>query len=576
MVMKTVKEIVEFYDNSEEPFSEIMILDKIKGEITKVDESDIISLAELHAFQFVVTNNIKTNSWGTYYGPFSESRISKEMLEYWKLRASESKHPILKSRYADLVWDLSKIITGENPDYKFANIVIENNIALSKKRMYKNDIGVIHKLKRALELALSLNDNNRSIEVKNSILNYEDTIGEDDKPGTWGFSFDILFKEHRSLLSDEDVLRIITSLEGRIHRLKTDKNSSNINPWAIEAAANRLAKYYKNLDKIDEVKRVLCEVKNAFMLKSQTSIHLQKMEWLKDVYNLYFHFGLKQDAERLKIEIKRMGPDILKEMKEVSGEVKIPVEKIEACIKKFITGSIDEVLERIAIHYIPRKDEAKKQLKELSCTAPLSFLMPTDLIDEKGRLIATIGSINDDPEGNIIHQISQYLSYKTVFLGMVLDRLKETSKLNLIDVQNFIFKSTLFEESRRSLVTKGIEAFLQKDYISSIHILVPQIENALRLLMENLGGDVLKSPRSGGFQYKTFDELLRDEKVESALDSNCSLYFRVLFTDQRGWNIRNKVCHGIAPCNFFNQSIADRVFHSLLIIGLIRKCNKEI
>jgi hypothetical protein len=46
---------------------------------------------------------------------------------------------------------------------------------------------------------------------------------------------------------------------------------------------------------------------------------------------------------------------------------------------------------------------------------------------------------------------------------------------------------------------------------------------------------------------KIFDDFLREEAVMKSLGENVAHYFRVLFTDQRGWNIRNDVCHGITP-----------------------------
>ncbi|MGB0789569.1 MAG: DUF4209 domain-containing protein, partial [Marinirhabdus sp.] len=40
------------------------------------------------------------------------------------------------------------------------------------------------------------------------------------------------------------------------------------------------------------------------------------------------------------------------------------------------------------------------------------------------------------------------------------------------------------------------------------------------------------------FQLKTFDDILRDEIVKQVLGEDIQIYLRVLFTDQRGWNLR--------------------------------------
>ena len=44
-----------------------------------------------------------------------------------------------------------------------------------------------------------------------------------------------------------------------------------------------------------------------------------------------------------------------------------------------------------------------------------------------------------------------------------------------------------------------------------MHLLIPQIENAIRNIIELSGGSTIKSQKGNkGFQLKTFDELLRD------------------------------------------------------------------
>src|SRR5690606_12004382 len=108
-------------------------------------------------------------------------------------------------------------------------------------------------------------------------------------------------------------------------------------------------------------------------------------------------------------------------------------------------------------------------------------------------------------------------------------------------------------------------------YINSVHLLIPQIEDAIRNLVEISGGSILKPSKNGGFNYKTLDELLREKVVIDALGDDVTLYFRVLLTDQRGWNLRNEVCHGIPPTNVFSAHVADRIIHVLLYLALLRE-----
>lgn len=98
---------------------------------------------------------------------------------------------------------------------------------------------------------------------------------------------------------------------------------------------------------------------------------------------------------------------------------------------------------------------------------------------------------------------------------------------------------------------------------------MPQTEAAIRSLVELAGGATLRRNRQGGLQLRTFDDLLRDEKVEECFGIDLSFYFRILLTEQRGWNIRNDICHGISPSGAFNYSIADRVVHVILCLAQV-------
>ena len=69
---------------------------------------------------------------------------------------------------------------------------------------------------------------------------------------------------------------------------------------------------------------------------------------------------------------------------------------------------------------------------------------------------------------------------------------------------------------------------------------------------------------------KNYDELLRVEMIAKTFGGDIVHYLRGLFSDQRCWNLRNRACHGIIPDASLNESAADRVFHVLLVLALVK------
>jgi hypothetical protein len=108
-----------------------------------------------------------------------------------------------------------------------------------------------------------------------------------------------------------------------------------------------------------------------------------------------------------------------------------------------------------------------------------------------------------------------------------------------------------------------------------MHLLIPQVEAAVRTLAELLNLPVYRRGKREGLQSRNLDELLQMESLVNALGRSQAIYLRVLLTDSRGWNLRNVVCHGIPPTEAFNSEVADRVFHALLILAGLRAIARE-
>ena len=238
-------------------------------------------------------------------------------------------------------------------------------------------------------------------------------------------------------------------------------------------------------------------------------------------------------------------------------------------------GGLEEVFKRLTVQFLPRKDETISQMRDIAKTAVLSSLISKTVIDDDGRPLATIGPLEEDIDGNVIQHIAQDMSFSKFFLRSVIERLNERYNIDVEKILTYIYKSPIFNLEKKPILKAGLEAFLKNDHLVTIHLIVPQIEDTIRNFAQMLGRPIYKSHRQGGLLLRNFEELIRDEKVSEILGEDIVLYFRVLFTDQRGWNVRNSVCHGIAPMSEFNTAVADRVFHTLLLLGLIRKEEKS-
>jgi hypothetical protein len=580
--------VLSRFSETTEPIDELEISTALRS-LRQIDDMSPPPedwLAEIMAFEFSDRTWEHDNARSTYYGPTTffpnqdgtvsdHPSITPAMLKYWQRRASETNNPVMKSRYSDLVWDFSKTVTGKGASVTVAHTTIESTISLAARHAHKHDIDVFRKLQRALSLALGINDSVRVAQVAQCIIDHETAVAEDNKPGLWGYSFDFLLLNKKVPLSTEQENKIITDLENRLKRVADASGDKKPDPWAAQAAATRLASLYRQTNRPDDVRRVLTLYGAAFEKHCETGTPLQISFWLQQVHAVYLQYGLNEDAERIACKIRDVGPDVVADMKEVSYTTEVPAKKLKQYVDGLTEGSLPEVLVRLAAHYLLRKDKVGDQLRDLAGKAPLSFLFGEQPLDHKGRPIANVGSLEDDLDGNIVHQMSQNMVISSSFLHHVLAEIIKKFNMTADNLLDYIYESPLFQDEKRAIIKAGLSAYFEENHLVAIHLLVPQIEEAIRHFIEITGGSVLKQSRDGGLQLKMLDELLRDERVSDVFGGDAAFYFRVVLSDQRGWNVRNNVCHGLLPSQDFNHVISERLLHVLLRLALARPAQEQ-
>jgi len=360
--------------------------------------------------------------------------------------------------------------------------------------------------------------------------------------------------------------KIIKDLEERFERLLKVGNHC-----AIERAVTLLVDYYFKMRDTNKVKEILLKFEKVILTQAEQVSPLIANAWLEKLYRIHLRYGLKDEANKISIKIKELSKKHLSELKKIEMPIEISEKEIDELISKLIDGDLKSALINVAVCYIPKREEVIKQLKNLSQVAPLYFLFSREILDRDGRAIATVEPLEKDIDGHVVLQISQNMQITSIILRKTIDALIKKFNLNAKKLVNYFYESPIFDEERREFFIRGIEAYLNGDFLVALHILIPQIEALIRNLAEKIDVPILKPSRSGGFDYRTLHELLSDEGIINVLGEDMSLYLRVLLTDKRGWNLRNNICHGISKAEDFNQRSADWILHALLCLSLVRE-----
>jgi hypothetical protein len=518
--------------------------------------------------------------WGTHYGPMMTmadgrhipdlAEIDEEILTHWEKRATNSVHPVLRARFADVVWDLQKRITGKPANVQYAHIAIDAYIDGITRGLYKEPIILaVHTARRALDLATSINDQARVAAVKTCLLDLFDKSLQPKHVGAWATAYDTILENKKAGVTGAETEHLRLGLEQMLTESATF-GGPNFDPWGAEAAAKRLAAWYVRQGKTEEVHRVIRSYGMAFEQLAAQASPMLAMTWLQPVHEEYKNRGMHDDAARVLAASAEKGKDIGSDLKEVRTSFEITDEQMREFVHQMTQGTPQEALLRTAAHFIPKTKQIKALLQEMLTAAPLmARIGVTRIVGD--RFAAHAGSIEQDPEGRLMMQLAQNIDIQNLFLVATLDHLRNAGALTTESIMAVIDESPIFTSERRPLLEEGVKAYVDRDYTKAIHVIIPQIEQALRTLLALLGEPTNKPARNGLFQVKNLNDLLREPAIAAALGEDLRLYLLTFLADERGQNIRNNVCHGFATPDAFNERLAAQTLHALLATSLLRK-----
>jgi hypothetical protein len=568
---------------------EIKNILKKEGESYKPSNEDI---AEQIAFDFLADYPNNNSSWGTYYGPMfilpnkqgqmmeypSIQNVTGEILSYWESRAKKSKNPILSSRYADLVIDFSPSILQESADYKLFHLVIDASIIICKK-LLDQPINCKTKAKRALNLSIQINDQQRVQRVGKTIISLERKVVMDSKPGLWGFAFKWLLLDFRNkvVVSPQEKEDLINNLEKKLERIKKD-------PWLTEHAVSLLAEYYANERDENNLIRVLGILEESFKenerMNSDALLKVHAFEQIHEIYQKYRDKGFQEATKatnRISQEIGQLDLDWNKSLKEIPVSIKIKNEEIDKFLKAIFAEEneykLENILSRIVVNFLPKQKNIEDQLMEISKNHPLQYLCTTQIVSEDGMPIAKLLSLDEDYDNHFQNYATKYLQFNSFFLSLTMDELKKQfSKEKIIE---YFQKSLLFQNENKEYIQYAMSTYWGSKYIVSSHLFIPLIESSVRELVRICGGIILKPNDIGGYDRLSLNILLKKQgdilkSVFSKIGHDIPFYFRLVLTEKLGMNLRNNFAHGLEKKTFFSREASDRLFHILLCLSLVK------
>lgn len=535
---------------------------------------------------FMLQPNDQDNTFGGYFGPHwthvdqqgnpyytpAKEDITPDAVLYWEQRYKVVSNTLMRMRYAALVWDFKRRICNANYDTDLYRTYVDSMLEVADNDLSSHPVVTVLVFERLFSIAKSNLDD--LAKTKAALCAFEKRHATDSSIRCWACQFQLM-RDNKKCFTKDEIDALVAAHETRFQRLQQPDANGKIDVWTLDAQANLLADFYNRSQQRDEVRRVLKVAEKTHKQSFDSGNPLQRMGILEQLHHKYVHYGLHEDADALLIEIQEAGAQASQTLQKHGYEYTIPREVFEQADVLFGTkaASDEERWQNFVFQFIPSKDDAEKSLAEVAKQAPLYYMTGTNLMDYKGRPMSVIGSYDQDPEGNLVMHITQHLNFGTTFLGIAIRKMREVGLMTTDRIMSDIIElCPLYEGYSYAIIRQSLDFLFGDMPVVACHLLVPQIEAAIRNLVENAGISVIKQQKhvEKGFQLITLDDLLRKEPVEQVFKSDGAMYLRLVLTDQRSLNIRNDLCHGILPPDNFHSGVAARLLHVLVMIGMVR------
>jgi hypothetical protein len=478
--------------------------------------------------------------------------FSLEEIEVLKLLVGILKQNDLKARLSDVIW-----VAQRKDNFRFAEQAIDFYLRSAEEQIFAPTYTYgVERLTRALHLAASLG--RRSDRFGSVARKIEELIGP-------------FLPHHDTPVSDLIKLLLEYGL-GDFQKLAKSAESCAVNAevnknwyvaghyWEIKAKVHRLAKEvdqeYKALHMLVntyvEIAEISLSQTNGFSVAAH---HLQSaIEVLRRIPDT------KELQDKLHGRMLYYQKKSTEELGHITSETIDLTEHVENAIAAVKGKSFMEAVFSLALFTKPVSRKSIAELvDEMAAQSPLSSLLTSNMINSDGKVVGkrssmlagTAEQLEEAKEAEMFH----WASFEQSMIGKVVDYARQylltEHNPSIQDIFEIVRNNPFVPPGRELIFARGLLSGLNGDLLSAIHLLVPQLENSIRYIL-NGGGIITSSLSPDGIQEEfELNKLLDMPETTRVFHEDLLFGLRGTLTSRFGRNFRNLLAHGLLDYDHF-------------------------
>ena len=473
--------------------------------------------------------------------------------------AEQVSDPELRARLMDIIWDARR---DHRRDHLAAREAIQCYLQSAARLMDPEHWPpYVERCERALRLATQIRDNDLQDKVLSEI---EDTIlelGGTDPLHMTNQLMKLLIEFGRGNPETMSSIteKAITFAEEENDFRKIRFHLENLVDWS-RMAENAEAERGANI-------RVAASYERQAEICSDDGEFLLATVWLERAHQCYRNIsGMRERTAEVYRNLQELQRRGIGEMERIStGAVDISEGVRQA--REHVSG-LTFCKALLALATVARMvdfNAVKEQARELMERFPAQNLFGGTVMGDDGRVIAHRSP--DSQEDTDQHE--QALWERVVELVLTNKRIAVhaaiTPALNQImfehnptlrDFRDLVVHNPFIPEGHEELYAKGFLAGLRGDFPEALSILVPQMENSLRYLLEQSGLEISRVVEGVFQDVILLGSILGKQRLEEILGPDIVKELKVLFDDRQGPRLRHYIAHGLMNHDAFYGPLA--------------------
>jgi hypothetical protein len=230
--------------------------------------------------------------------------------------------------------------------------------------------------------------------------------------------------------------------------------------------------------------------------------------------------------------------------------------------------SLVEALKAFAnLHQGPNVKQMRENAINRLRNHPMQALLAATVMSRDGRVIAKRGGMSlggaPSAEDEVVIRSEMIRDYGITVVVVVqgniwpaLEVLLLEHRLREADFIGLVSQSPIVPKGRERLFGKALFAGYERDFVTALHVLVPQIEHMVRFHLKQAGAKTTTLGIDGIENENGLSTLMDLPEAEKVFGEDLNFEIKALFCDPFGPNLRNELAHGLLDDEAFQSVYA--------------------